>query len=259
MTLRRAMTIATVAGALCAPAAQAVTCPTAPDPGALPTVAALKQSHEFLAKLGVRPTGSATHARYVQWIRQQLATIPGVTTHDLNYKINRWTPRSAKLTMRIDGHTTTVPIADAIPYSHPTGRRGVSAALAYVPADQQITAANSARRIVVRDAPAGSVPYYDLFLPVVSWETYDPGNTINPADNLYGDFINYLPRIADLRAAAAAGAKGIIFVKDRPRRQLVGHYEPYEGEAWKVPGVFLGSDEGKAITDAIAAGKRPTA
>jgi hypothetical protein len=259
MKLAKAVTTAAALGALWAPAAHAASCPTAPDPAALPSTAELRQSDAFLASLGARPTGSATQASYIAWIRQQLATIPGLQTSDLRYPIHRWTPRSARLTMRVAGHTTTVPIADAIPYSQPTGRRGSAAALTYVPPDQAITAANSARRIVVRDAPAGAVPYYELFLPVVSWETYDPQNTIDPAGNLYGDFINYLPRIADLRAAAAAGAKGILFVKDRPRRQLIGHYEPYEGEAWGVPGVFLGSDEGKAIKDAIAAGKHPTA
>jgi hypothetical protein len=161
--------------------------------------------------------------------------------------------------VRIGGHTRRLAVADAIPYSQPTGRKGVAARLAFVPDDQQITVANSSRRIVVRPAPAGSIPYAELFLPVVSWETYDPGNTIDPAGNLVGDFINYLPRIADIRDAAAAGAKGILFVKELPRRQLVGHYEPYEGEAWKVPGMFLGADEGKVITDAIAAGSPVTA
>jgi len=259
--MKRALSIALVLAALPAgsSSAQATSCPVAPDPAALPTAAQLQQTETFLASLKARPTGSAAQGRYLTWIRQQLATIPGITQTDLKYPIDRWTPRSAKLTLHVDGHTATVPIADAIPYSHPTPKKGVAAKLAYVAPGDSITVANAARRIVVRDAPAGSVPYYDLFLPVVSWETYDPNNTIDPSQNLFGDFINYLPRVADLRAAAAAGAKGIIFVKDRPRRQVIGHYEPYEGEAWGVPGVFVGSDEGKALEDAIAAGKAPTA
>lgn len=257
--MSRTLTIALAAVALGAPAAQAATCPTAPDPAALPSVAQLRDQDGFLASLGARPTGSASQEEYIAWIRRQLQSIPGIEQHDITYPIDRWTPRSARLSLHVDGRTTTVPIADAIPYSHPTGRRGVSAPLTYVPSDQQITPANAARRIVVRDAPAGSVPYAALFLPVVSWETYDPKNTIDPSQNLYGDFINYLARVADLRAAAAAGARGIVFVKDRPRAQIVGHYEPYEGEAWGVPGVFVGSDEGKALEDAIAAGRSPAA
>jgi hypothetical protein len=92
-----------------------------------------------------------------------------------------------------------------------------------------------------------------------SWETYDPGNQIDPSGTFYGDFINYNARVADLRDAASAGAKGILFVKDEPRRQLVGHYEPYEGTVWKVPGAFLGVEEGQRIIDAIDAGESPSA
>jgi hypothetical protein len=228
-----------------------------PNPDALPTVAQLRHSEAFLAALGARPTGSTAQDQYLHWIRQQLRRIPGLQTHDLNYSIHRWTPRSAKLVVQVADHSRTVPIADAIPYSQPTDPHGVAAPLTYIPDDQQITAANAAGRIVVRPAPAGSIP--NSVLPIVSWATYDPQSTIDPAQNFYGDFINYLPRVADLRAAATAGAKGIIFVKDRPRRQIIGHYEPYEGEAWGVPGVFVGSDEGKQLQDAIASGTPVTA
>ena len=89
---------------------------------------------------------------------------------------------------------------------------------------------------MVRPAPAGSVPNYDFFLPVVSWLVYDPKNTIDPTQTFFGDFINYNARVADLRNAAAAGAKAVLFVKDLPARQLTNHYEPYEGTPWGVPG-----------------------
>jgi hypothetical protein len=92
----------------------------------------------------------------------------------------------------------------------------------------------------------------------VSWAVYDPNNTIDPTQTFFGDFINYNARVADLRAAAAAGAKGIVFVKDLPRRQLVNHYEPYEGTPWKEPAVFLGADEGRQISDALASGSPVT-
>src|SRR5262245_18762074 len=65
--------------------------------------------------------------------------------------------------------------------------------------------------------------------------------------------------MADLRNAAAAGAKGILFVKDLPKEQIKGLYEPYEGAGWGVPGLFLGADEGKRLTDATAAGANPSA
>ena len=136
---------------------------------------------------------------------------------------------------------------------------GVAGPAVLIPDDQAITSDNAAGKVVVRPAPVGSVPMYDLFLPVVSWDVYDPDHTIDPFSSFDGDFINYGARTADLRAAAQAGAKAILFVKDLPRRQLAGHYEPYEGTAWKVPGAFLGADEGKAITDALDSGHRVSA
>jgi hypothetical protein len=250
----------TGAGAQAVPGlAGATGCPTAPDPAALPSAAQLKQMNSFVAKLGVRPTGSRAHTRYIRWIRRQLKTIPGIQTSDLRYGINRWSASKVQLRLRSGGRTIKLPVADAIPYAKPTGRRGVKAPLAFVPAGTAIDTANASGKIVVREAPAGSVQQALFLLPVVSWATYDPNHTINPADNFKGDFIAYLERIADLKNAAAAGAKGILFVKPLPRRQIIDHYEPYEGLPWGVPGVFLGADQGKRITDAMEAGNHPSA
>jgi hypothetical protein len=88
---------------------------------------------------------------------------------------------------------------------------------------------------------------------------YDPERTIDPTGTLYGDFINYNQRVADLRAAAQAGARAIIFVKDLPRNQLAGHYEPYEGSSWRLPGVWLGVDQGQRLQAALASGQRASA
>jgi hypothetical protein len=229
-------------------------CPLAPDPSALPDVATLRAQNAFVASLGVRPTGSAAQNRYIRWIRRQLRTVPGAQVSEQHFTINRWSWRSESLQLRVGSATTSVPVAAPVPYAQPTRGRGVSAPLVEIPDEQAITAANAGGRIVVRPAPAGSVPYADFFLPVVSWLVYDPNNTIDPKGTFYGDFINYNARVADLRAAAAAGAKGLLFVKELPRAQLVDHYEPYEGTPWGVPAVFLGADEGKTISDALASG-----
>ena len=83
-------------------------------------------------------------------------------------------------------------------------------------------------------------------VPVVSWSTYDPHNTIDPTDDFHGDFINYNARVADLRAAGTAGARGVLFYKDLPDSQLMDHYEPYEGSRWPVPGDVHGRRRGQA-------------
>src|SRR4051812_4897104 len=251
--------LATACTSAGAQSASAADCPVAPDPAALPSAAQLRTMNSYVAKLGARPTGSRAHALYIAWIRKQLRTVPGLTTSDLSYRINRWSASKTTLELRVGGKTRRLAVAGPVPYSRPTGRHGVSAPLAFVPAGTAIDTANAAGKIVVREAPAGSIQQALFLLPVVSWMTYDPNHTIDPAANFKGDFIAYLERIADLKDAAAAGAKGIVFVKPLPRRQIKGHYEPYEGLPWGVPGAFLGADQGKRISDAIAAGKHPTA
>jgi hypothetical protein len=213
----------------------------------------------FVDRLGSRPTGSKTHHRYVDWIRRRLRKIDGVTLQELDYPIERWTPGKTKLTMIVGDDEVRVPVAAPIPYAAATDARGVTAPLALVPGNEPITAANAAGRIVVRPAPAGSVPNAAFSLPVISWAIYDPGGTIDPAGTFYGDFIAYTARVMDIRNATAAGAAGILFVKELPRSQILGHYEPYEGTQWEIPGAFLGADEGKLLTDALAAGMQPSA
>jgi hypothetical protein len=259
-----------LAGALALPASDAgarivhaaalgSSCPIAPDPAALPSAAQLREMNAFLGPLGVRPTGSATQNKYIAWIKRQLKGVAGAQISEERFRINRWKAGAMELQLSAAGTTSTIPIAAPVPYAQRTRSAGVSAPVVEIPDEEAITAANAAGRIVLRPAPAGSVPNYDFFLPVVSWAVYDPNNTIDPTSTFFGDFINYNARVADLRDAAAAGAKAVLFVKDLPRRQLANHYEPYEGTPWKVPAVFLGADEGKQISDAIAAGAAPSA
>jgi hypothetical protein len=236
------------------PATAIAACPVAPDRSALPSAAELKDMNSFVARLGDRPTGSAAQNAYIDWIRTRMSAVPGVRMSEQRFTIDRWTERRTTLRLRVGDAVTRLPVAGAVPYSQPTGRSGAVGPLVAIPDDKPITAANAKGRIVVRPAPAGSTPNYDFFLPVVSWLVYDPKLTIDPTASFYGDFINYNARVADLRAADAAGAKAILFVKDLPRAQLVDHTEPYEGSKWQLPGAFLGADEGKALAGALAAG-----
>ena len=47
-------------------------------------------------------------------------------------------------------------VAGPVPYAKPTGKRGVAARVTFIAHDQQITAANSAGKIVLRAAQAKS-------------------------------------------------------------------------------------------------------
>lgn len=234
-------------------------CPTVPDPAALADATELREMNAFVDRLGLRATGSKSHARFVNWIRRRLKKISGVTLTEQTFPINRWTGGRTKLSMIVGGRTVRLQVAGPIPYAKATPGAGVSGPLALVPTGQVINAANAAGRIVVRPAPAGSIQNAAFSLPGIGWSTYDPGNTIDPNGIFYGDFLNYNARVIDIRNATAAGALGLLFVKELPREQLVDHYEPYEGTQWEIPGAYVGADEGKQLTDAIAAGGTPTA
>ena len=215
-----------VAFAIGPAAASAAECPSAPDPSALPSAEQLRQMTSFEAGLGLRATGTPAHNKFVNWLRERYERIPGIKLHEDPFTINRWTAKRA--TLRFGDKR--LPIAGPVPYSKRTPRGGISGPLTLIDDSEPITAENAAGKIVVRPAPRGELQQALLLLPIVSYSTYDPGGTISPADTFYGDFIAYNDRVADLRAAEAAGAKAILFVKDRPVRQLKGHYEPYEGD-----------------------------
>ncbi|MEA2307291.1 MAG: hypothetical protein QOH43_4571 [Solirubrobacteraceae bacterium] len=234
-------------------ASAAPACPDRLDPSSLPSAAGLRALNAKEWSYGPRPTGSPAHQRMVAWLERELRRVPGLRVSSLPYRIDAWAPRSAGLTVSAAGRTLTLPVAAPVPYSKATAAGGVTAPLVHVPGDQPITAANAAGRIVVRDAPPGRVPL-GAFLPgALGYALYDPGHTVDPAATFEGDFLNYNARVHDLRDAATAGAAGVVFLKDRPRAQLRGHFEPYEGRSWGVPGVFLGADEATQLTAALEA------
>jgi hypothetical protein len=184
---------------------------------------------------GPRPTGSPGHAAMVRWLDGELHRVRVLRVSSKAFRMARWTATATALDVRSDAASMTVPVAAAVPYSQPTGAQGASAPLVYVPADQAISAPDAAGRIVVREAPAGSVPTSVFTSTLLGFGVYDPAHLIHPEQPFEGDFLNYNARVHDLRDAAAAGARGILFLKDLPDAQLKGHDEPYEGTQWGVP------------------------
>src|SRR5258706_11823834 len=83
--------------------AQPASCPIAPDPAALPDAPALEKMNAFVARLGVPPTGSKAHVRYVDSIRRRLKKIPRQTIDELEFPIERCTAGRAKLAMIAGG------------------------------------------------------------------------------------------------------------------------------------------------------------
>jgi hypothetical protein len=216
--VKRAVAAGVALLALALPSAAAARpCPRAVSPSDFASAATLRKLNAVQWRFGVRATANANHRRFVGWLERTMKDVPGVRMRSVGYRISRWDHRSTAL--RLQG--APLPVAGPIPYTRPTGPAGVTAPLVHVPAGQAITAANAAGRIVVRDRGSGS-------------GKEDP----------------------DLEAAAAAGARGLLFVKNLPRRQIRGFYRPYRGIHWGVPGAYLGADEGQRVKDALAGGGR---
>jgi hypothetical protein len=199
----------------------------------------------------LRDTGGRNHTRFVNWLERRLDSVPGVRVSSVPFRFDRQEERSFSLRVRLGGRERELAAAGAVPYSKPTGRRGVSAPLVYLPTETEISAANTAGRIVVRDLVAGSLP--NAAFNFVTWSIFDPGGTFRPEGIYKRDWLS--PQATnDMKAADAAGAAGLLFVHEFPRGQIRGHYRPYDGTHWKVPALHLGVDEGERIKRAISAG-----
>jgi hypothetical protein len=249
-TLALALGSIALVAALAPGSASAASCPTTTGAkfAGLPQ---LRDWNQKLAKFGARPTGSPNQKRYINWLDGQLQDIKGVKVTSLHYRFNRWLARQSSLHATLDGRNTNLPLVGPVPYSRVTGRKGITAPLVHLPTDTPITAANSAGKIVVRDLVASSIAY-GLF-DFVSWFKYDPDHTIDPNAQYKREFLNSQPS-DDMKAADAAGAAGVVFVHELPRKQIQGQYRPYDGIHWLTPGVHLGIDEGTRLEQAIDGG-----
>jgi hypothetical protein len=231
--------------------AAAAPCPSVANPSHLAGIKTLRGWNKALDDFGVRTTGSGNHVRYVNWLERRLDEIPGIEVGSLRYRFHRWQARSASLRVAIAGQQRTLKPAGPVPYSKPQTRNGPTAPLVYLPEDTDITATNSAGKLVVRDLKGGELQN-NLF-QFVAWSIFDPGNTFDPNGIYKRDWLNGQP-VEDMEAAGSAGAAGVLFVHEFPRAVKRGHYRPYEGIHWKVPALHLGVDEGEQLKQAIAAG-----
>lgn len=224
-------------------------CPAKPNASAF-TPESLRSLNAKEWSFGPRPTGSRAQQQMVHWLERRLKAIDGLRLHSKTYRVESWRHPEASVELETDAGSVKLQAAAPVLLSKLTGGDGVTAPLAYVPAGETISAANAQGRLVVREAPPGSVPVGVFFTGALGFDVYDPGATLSAGDPFTGDFLNYNARVHDLRDARTAGAAGVIFLKDLPRRQLSGHNEPYEGTRWGVPAAFMGADEADAIRTA---------
>src|SRR5260221_10471803 len=78
----------------------------------------LLSDNSVMARLGERPSGSPAQGRFIAWLQQQLASIPGMQMGSIPYAINRWTEKSASLSAGAStGRLASVPISGSVPYA----------------------------------------------------------------------------------------------------------------------------------------------
>jgi hypothetical protein len=202
--------------------AVAAQCPGRVDGADVGGAAGLRALNAKEWSFGPRPTGSPGHASMVRWLESELHRILALRLSSKRFRITRWTATATALEVRSGGASLTVAVAAAVPYSQPTGADGASAPLVYVPADQAISAAVAAAHVVVREAPAGSVPTSVFTSPRLGFAVDDPAHLTHPELPFEGDFLNYNARVHDLRDAAAAGARGDPVPQGLARRPAQG-------------------------------------
>jgi hypothetical protein len=241
------------AGWLAAPARDAG-CPTQVDPQRFASADALYAANERMAGFGERPTGTRNHRRFINALEAQLAKLPGVQLRSIAYPIDRWTPDRGRMLLRVrdaGGKARRIRLAGPLPYAADTPRGGAAGRLAYLPPGQPIEGADVRGKVLVRDTGSTKLP--NAALAALQWWTYDPEQklTLDIGGDLELEDAS-ATRVADMQAAAKAGALGVVFVHGLPHEQIRGQYAPYEGIRWPVPALFVGADEGQELKDLAA-------
>jgi hypothetical protein len=226
-----------------APLAAPDACPSAADPDRFATEAELLELNRAMQRFGRRPTASPNHERFVDWLERRLRGIPGVEIEEIPYAIDRWLERGAALAAGSSARELTrVRVAGAVPYSEPGGASG---RLVHIPHGEGLADHDVRGKLVVRDVVPGKVP--NAVFVALSWFIWDPDASMGVVGDYERDYLSYMERVDDLRAAAEGGAAGVVFVHGFPRAQVRGQYAPYEGERWRVPAVYVGVDEGERL------------
>lgn len=242
------------------------TCPTEVDEDAFASPDELRDLLAEFNAFGLRSPGSEAHEASIDWLAAQLEEVPGMEVEWDEYEIDRWQPTTEAegdtpgrdlaaaggLTIAGDGGAEEpVEVIGAVPFSLPTGDEGATGPLVHIGPDEEITAANAAGKIVVREIEHSSIPAA-VFETIGHHVTDD----IDPDSDYDRPYTRPLdPSLID---AGRAGAAGLILVWDAPTDQLTGYWDPHTGTRFHVPAVYLGSDRVDEVLAAAEAGASAT-
>ena len=146
-----------------------------------------------------------------------------------------------------------VPDAGAVHWSKPTAKKGgAEDRLVYLPPDQEITPANAAGKVVIRD-------FQHRFASLRRCRSARWASTMTPdLDGLHATTRGptsspNAPRGPDGRRAWP-GRRESIFAFDVPGKQVRGYYDPHVGTLYRVPAVFVGSAQATQLKALAAQG-----
>jgi hypothetical protein len=240
--------------------AAAADCPSTVDEAVFASEATLRELTAKMASFGLRSTASRPNEKFINWLEQQMRRLDGVKTRSQRFALRRWQPlggaddapgrdlagAGALSLTPAGGATQQIAVAGAVPYALPTTRKGAQGPLVYLAPGVEITPANAAGKVVLRDFPDASIPYFG-FTILGLYLTPD----LATRDGLYER--PYLaPLHQEMLAGGSAGAAGLIFAFDVPTEQVRGYFDPHNGTHYTVPAVFVGGDEGAQLRAAAA-------
>lgn len=233
-----------------------VGCATTIDAATFPSADELRALAVEWNAFGLRSPASEAHEAALDWLGDELAAVPGVQVEWDEYVIDRWQPtpeapgdvpgrdlaRAGGLV--VDG--VELEVAGAVPFTEPTDAAGVTGPLVHLPPGEEITAADAAGRIVVREIEHSSIPFagFDAIGHHLTDDVPTEGDYDRP----------YLRPLDDaLTEAGLAGAAGLVLVWDAPTDQVRGYWDPHTGTRFAVPAVYVGDDDLDALLAAADA------
>lgn len=196
-----------------------------------------------LARLGMRPTGSAAHAELVDSIAAELTAL-GLDVQRDRHTIDRWEALAGSATLDVDG--APVAVASAWPYSGTTGPAGVTGRLVRL-TGRRPRWSSAAGAIAVVEVNHLRVPSQAV---VDSW---DGSAVIGPtvSNTVLSAELGGL----DLAAARRAGVLGVVAVWNRiPDAVSAGQYVPFTQPYRDLPALWVPESERGRLREAAGRG-----
>jgi hypothetical protein len=208
-----------------------------------PSVGQFRQLHKDADRVGapgqtgLRATGTAEEAGYVDGLREQLERSGVQDVHFDPVPLQRWTTSEWSLDLISGPSAGPVRTASYVPYSGQTSPAGVTGPLAVVAPGSTPAPGSLAGKIAVFDVPLTIVPIAFFAGLAYPGRQYDPRALLDPNEPYKRPYLNgVIPTLEALQAAGAIGAVGVL---DYPAEAANGSYFPYDGQIRGVPSLYV--------------------